>query len=98
MAGPDGSMVGKTCLITGATAGIGLAAARELARLGARVVLVGRSPERCEKAAEAIRRETGNPAVEFLTADLSVQAEVRRLARGSRSRPIRRSYRWSWLI
>jgi retinol dehydrogenase-12 len=81
MAGPDTSMDGKTCLVTGATAGIGEVTARELARRGARVVLVGRSRERCEATAEAIRRETGNPAVEYLVADLSSQADVRRLAR-----------------
>src|SRR5262245_25858958 len=81
MAGPDTSMGGKTCLVTGATAGIGEVTARELARRGARVVIVGRSRGRCETTAEAIRRETGNPSVEFLVADLSSQAEVRRLAR-----------------
>src|SRR5262249_21571535 len=74
-------MGGKTCLVTGATAGIGEVTARELARRGACVVIVGRSRERCAATAEAIRCETGNPAVEFLVADLSSQAEVRRLAR-----------------
>jgi NAD(P)-dependent dehydrogenase (short-subunit alcohol dehydrogenase family) len=81
MVGADTSMRGKTCLVTGATAGIGEVTARELARRGASVVIVGRSHERCGATAEAIRRETGNPAVEFLVADLSAQAEVRRLAR-----------------
>jgi retinol dehydrogenase-12 len=65
----------------GATAGIGEVTARELARRGATVVVVGRSRERCEATVEAIRRETGNPSVEFLRADLSSQGEVRRLAR-----------------
>src|SRR3954470_19314940 len=74
------SMAGKVCLITGATAGIGLVTARELARRGATVVLVGRSQERGEAAVLAIRRETGNDSVEFLRADLSSQAEIRRLA------------------
>src|SRR5262249_11320987 len=81
MAEQDQSMVGKTCLVTGATAGIGEVTARELARRGARVVVVGRSRERCEATREAVRRETGNPSVEFHVADLSSQAEVRRLAR-----------------
>src|SRR5262245_25368022 len=81
MAGPDTSMSGKICLVTGATAGIGEVTARELARRGARVVIVGRSPERCEATAEGIRQQTGNPAVEQLVADLSSQGEVRRLAR-----------------
>jgi len=81
MAGQNTSMSGKTCLVTGATAGIGEVTARELARHGACVVLVGRSQERGEATAEAIRLETGNPSVEFLVADLSSQAEIRRLAR-----------------
>src|SRR5262245_54053467 len=71
MAGQDTSMAGKTCLVTGATAGIGEVTARELARRGARVVLLGRSRERCEATAKAIGRETGSPAVEYLVADLS---------------------------
>src|SRR5262249_16380813 len=40
----------------------------------------------CEATAQAIRRETGNPAVEFLAADLSSQAELRRLAQEFLSR------------
>jgi NAD(P)-dependent dehydrogenase (short-subunit alcohol dehydrogenase family) len=80
MTGTDPSMTGKTCLVTGATAGIGEATARELARRGATVIVVGRSRRRCEATIEAIRRETRNEAVHFLTADLSAQAEVRRLA------------------
>jgi len=73
-------MHAKVCLITGATAGIGLVTARELARLGATVVMVGRSRERGEAAVLAVRRETDHDSVEFLRADLSSQAEIRRLA------------------
>ncbi|MBL8764776.1 MAG: SDR family NAD(P)-dependent oxidoreductase [Phycisphaerae bacterium] len=79
-------MAGKTCLITGATAGIGAAAALELARRGARVVIVGRSGERCGATAASIRERAGNPEVEFLVADLSSQREVRRLAEQFRAR------------
>jgi retinol dehydrogenase 12 len=76
-----GSMGGKTCLVTGATAGIGAVTARELARLGATVILVGRDQGRGESTVEKIRRETDNPNVEFQRADLSSQREIRRLAR-----------------
>ena len=71
---------GKTCLITGGSDGIGYAAARELARMGARVVIVGRNAAKTDDAVRRITAETGNPAVDRLLADLSSQREVRRLA------------------
>ncbi|MBX6312728.1 MAG: SDR family oxidoreductase [Isosphaeraceae bacterium] len=74
-------MGGKICLVTGATAGIGAVTAEELARRGAQVILVGRDRSKCETTATRIRERTDNSAVEFLVADLSAQAEVRRLAR-----------------
>ena len=74
------SMKGKVCLVTGATSGIGEVTARELARRGAEVILVGRSPERCSATLERIRNDTGATAVDSLIADLSNQADVRRLA------------------
>ncbi|MFQ6030140.1 MAG: SDR family oxidoreductase, partial [Dehalococcoidia bacterium] len=73
-------MQGKTCLVTGATSGIGLVTARELARMGARVVLVGRNQLRGEVALQWIKQTTDNPEVDYLQADLSSQQEVRRLA------------------
>jgi NAD(P)-dependent dehydrogenase (short-subunit alcohol dehydrogenase family) len=73
-------MAGKVVLVTGATAGIGAVTARELARKGATVCIVGRSREKCEATVAQIRGTTGSAAVEFLLADLSSQAEVRRLA------------------
>jgi NAD(P)-dependent dehydrogenase (short-subunit alcohol dehydrogenase family) len=78
--------LGKICLVTGATGGIGLVAARELARQGARVVLVGRSAAKTQAALAQIQAETGNRAVEALIADLSVQAQVRELAQQFRAR------------
>ena len=74
------SMTGKTVLITGGTGGIGRAAAAGLASLGARVGITGRDPERAEVAAAAIIQESGNPSVDVFVADMSSQAEVRRLA------------------
>lgn len=74
----DATMSGKACLITGGTGGIGLVTARELAKRGARVMIVGRSREAGEAAAAQIRRAGG--AVEFIQADLSRQGDVRRLA------------------
>jgi NAD(P)-dependent dehydrogenase (short-subunit alcohol dehydrogenase family) len=76
----SGSVNGKVVLITGGTSGIGKASAVALASMGAEVVIVGRNEERGERAAEEIRRESGNEKVSLMLADLSVQADVRRLA------------------
>jgi NAD(P)-dependent dehydrogenase (short-subunit alcohol dehydrogenase family) len=73
-------MTGKTVLITGGTGGIGKAAAIGLATMGARVGITGRDRTRAEDAAAAITRASGNPAVDVFVADMSSQAEVRRLA------------------
>ena len=73
-------MDGKTCLITGGSDGIGYAAALELARMGATVVLAGRNPAKTAAAATRIIEDTGNPSVRYVLADLSSQSEVRRLA------------------
>ncbi len=73
-------MAGKTVLITGATGGIGKATAIGLATMGARVGITGRDLLRAEQAAADIRTASGNPAVDGFAADMSSQAEVRRLA------------------
>ncbi len=72
-----GALAEKTCLVTGATAGLGLETARELARQGARVVLTARDEARGEAARVAIRQATGNDAVEVLPVDLAALASVR---------------------
>jgi retinol dehydrogenase 12 len=79
-------MQGKVCLVTGATAGIGLITARELARRGGRIIIVGRSPERTEATVRRIQAETGATSVEFLVTDLSSQAGVRQLAEQVKTR------------
>jgi NAD(P)-dependent dehydrogenase (short-subunit alcohol dehydrogenase family) len=76
----DKTMQGKICLVTGATSGIGLVTARELARQGATVVLVGRDTNKTQTTVEQIKQQTGNNSVEGLVADLSSQQEVRQLA------------------
>lgn len=67
-------------MITGGSDGIGYVAARELARMGARVVIVGRNAGKTDGAVQRIVEETGNSSIDRILADLSSQAEVRRVA------------------
>ena len=78
------SMKGKTCLVTGASDGIGYVATRELARMGARVLAVGRNEGKTAAAVDRVIAETGNEAVSYLLADLSSQRGVRLLAEQAR--------------
>src|SRR5258708_2513493 len=73
-------MHGKTCLVTGATSGIGKATALALARLDATVVLVCRNESKGLEAARSLRAVIGNQKINMLVADLSLQRQVRRLA------------------
>jgi NAD(P)-dependent dehydrogenase (short-subunit alcohol dehydrogenase family) len=82
----DRSMAGKTCLVTGATAGIGAVTAAALAGRGATVCIVGRSRAKCDATVAQIRRDSGNAAVDALVADLASQADIRRLAAEFRER------------
>ena len=78
--GVGADLAGKTCLVTGASAGIGLAAARELARLGARVVMAVRNPEKGERARRAVMGATGRD-VELAVVDVASRASIRAFAR-----------------
>ena len=72
-------MKGKTCIITGASSGIGKAAALELASRGANVVLVCRDAARGDVAMREVASQGGG-TVELLIADLAAQSEIRRVA------------------
>src|SRR5438874_7678578 len=73
-------MTGKVVLITGGTGGIGKATAIGLSAMGARVGITGRDLVRAEQAASDIRAASANSAVDAFEADMTSQAEVRRLA------------------
>jgi len=73
-------MTARNIVITGATDGMGKLAAQELARQGARLLLIGRNRERCEAVKAECIAETGNQQVDYLVADLSTVREVRRAA------------------
>src|ERR1017187_5648460 len=74
-------VAGKRVIITGATGGIGLAAARELAHRGALLSIVARSESRAATAVNLIEAAGGaGKEVEVLFADLSSQASIRKLA------------------
>ena len=74
-------MKGKTCIITGATGGIGLEAAARLGVLGARLMLVGRSRDKGEAALARLRARAPSVAVEMHYADLSRSDDIVQLAR-----------------
>lgn len=74
------SLRDRICLVTGATSGIGYETALGLARMGARTGIVGRDSARTRAAAEAIRAAVPGARVDTFVADLSSQAEIRRLA------------------
>ena len=75
-----GAMKGRVCMVTGANSGIGFVTARELASLGASVVMVCRDKGRGEKALEKVKSATDGADVELMLCDLASLASVRAFA------------------
>jgi NAD(P)-dependent dehydrogenase (short-subunit alcohol dehydrogenase family) len=73
-------MKDMTCLVTGASSGLGFAMASGLAGTGATVVMLCRDAERGRKARVELIRQSGNPNIDLLLCDLSSPADVRRFA------------------
>jgi len=73
-------MKNKTCIITGATSGMGLATAVSLAGMGAKLALIGRNSEKGEAVVKSIIEKTQNPNIDFFKADLSSIADIKKLA------------------
>src|SRR3954452_11566315 len=76
----------KVMVVTGATNGIGEAAAVELARQGHRVGIVGRNPAKADKTAARIKAVTPDATVDVFIADLALMSEVRKVAAEIRDR------------
>jgi retinol dehydrogenase-12 len=77
---------GKVFLVTGATEGIGKAAALEFAKRGATLVLVGRNKEKSERVVREIEAASGNKSVDLLLGDMSKKADVRAVADAFRAK------------
>src|SRR5712692_1951232 len=77
----DMQLTNKKALVTGSTAGIGLAIASLLAEEGASVVVNGRSPRRVEEAVQRIRTERKNAHVTGVAADLGTKEGVKLVIR-----------------
>lgn len=74
------SLRDRTCLITGTARGMGRIAARELAKLGARLILVDIRGEEGRAARDEFVELTGNDQLEFVHCDVSSLKQVRSLA------------------
>jgi len=74
------NLEGKLCLVTGGARGMGRVTAIELARMGARVLIVDWEGEEGTRTRDHVNRLTGRAAADFLYCDLSSLADVRRLA------------------
>jgi NAD(P)-dependent dehydrogenase (short-subunit alcohol dehydrogenase family) len=80
------SLNGKEIVVTGATDGIGKVTARELAKLGAAVTIVGRNAAKGEAVAAELRKAAGHERVGFVAADLANQKGVRAAAAAIKGR------------
>ena len=76
---PMSSMKEKICMITGASSGIGEITARELARMGASVILVCRDKQKAEVSRLKTIEATGNKNIELLICDLSSQKQIHQM-------------------
>jgi dehydrogenase/reductase SDR family member 12 len=74
---PGDTLIGRTVLITGPTSGLGRQATDELAALGARIVLVGRSEERLEEVRDELVARHGDDRYPIVVADLGSLESVR---------------------
>jgi NAD(P)-dependent dehydrogenase (short-subunit alcohol dehydrogenase family) len=72
----DLQLKNKTALVSGSTAGIGYAIAKQLAAEGAKVIVNGRTAERVNAAVEQIKQDTGNTEVTGVIADFTKPDDI----------------------
>jgi len=84
MSADNRTLNGRTAIVTGASSGIGLAIAKQLAQAGTHVFLAGRTAEPMEEAKYTIEQEGGNATV--VTADLRDPLQVQNLVDGAVTR------------
>lgn len=77
---PMTDMAGKTVVITGATSGLGKESAKEIARMGATVALVGRNKEKLEQTVQEIKRQVPDAKLDVFVCDQSFMSQVMELA------------------
>lgn len=82
-------LAGKVFLVTGATDGIGKAAAGEFARRGATLTIVGRNKQKAEQVLAELKAASGNQKVDLLLCDLSRMADVKRAAEEFEAKHVR---------
>ena len=74
------SLKGRVVVLTGGTSGIGEAAARRYAQMGATLVLVARNPQKTDDLIKSLKTEFSNPEIYQVIADLGKQDDVRKAA------------------
>ncbi len=82
----DQRLDGKTVVITGATSGIGEAAAFALAELGARLIVIGRSQKKLDTICRQLAKRTGRFDFDFVQGDLSEISEIRRVCEETKAK------------
>jgi len=73
---------GKTCLITGASSGLGLAVSKKFANMGANTIMLCRTKEKGENAVLEIKKETPNASVDLMICDLSSMKSIQNFIEG----------------
>lgn len=74
------NLKGRVVVLTGGTSGIGEAAARRYAQMGATLVLVARNPQKTDELIDSLKAEFANPEIHGVIADLGEQDDIRQAA------------------